>query len=59
MTLWFDSLKTSITFLELIIINLTGLIVVVKVCLRHIKSPVDKKDKLVESDNSVDDSVKY
>lgn len=59
MTLWFDSLKTSITYLELIVINLTGLIVVVKVCLRHIRSPIVKKDKLVESDNSADESVKY
>jgi hypothetical protein len=42
---WFDSVKTIVTYIELIVINLTGLVIVVKVCLQHIKYPVNKRNE--------------
>lgn len=50
MSVWFDSLKTAIAYIELIVIKITGLVIVVTVCWKHIKHLFARDDKNADKD---------
>lgn len=44
-SLWFDTFKTAVSYLELLIIKLSGLIILVIICWQHIRYLFHKTDK--------------
>ncbi|HEY0427549.1 MAG TPA: hypothetical protein VGC76_07060 [Pyrinomonadaceae bacterium] len=52
MSMWFDSLETAIKFLELAAVKISGLIIIVLVCVRHIKYLLYSEDNDNRNENS-------